>query len=96
MDNESRSSSSQRSNMFGEKQNATSSTYGSAKSVDKYANAKAISSADLFGDEPNASGQTPQSKVILFYHVTRSSAPANCHLLYKIIILCNILNCTKS
>ena len=67
MDNESRSSSSQRSNMFGDKQNATSSTYGSAKSVDKYANAKAISSADLFGDEPNASGQTPQSKVLLFY-----------------------------
>lgn len=69
MDAESRSSSN-RSNMFGEKQNTTtsssSSTYGSAKSVDKYANAKAISSADLFGDEPDASGQTPQSKVAYF------------------------------
>lgn len=62
---ESRSSNSR--NMFGET-SKSASTYSSPKSVDsnKYANAKAISSADLFGDEPDASGQTPQSKLSQF------------------------------
>ena len=46
----------------------TSSAYSSPKSVDseKYKNAKAISSADLFGDEPIGSPDSPQSKLAQF------------------------------
>ena len=41
---------------------------GPAKSLDsnRYANAKAISSADLFGDEPDERGDTPQSRLDKF------------------------------
>ena len=46
----------------------TKSSYSSPKSVDssKYKNAKAISSADLFGDEPIGSPNSPQSKLNQF------------------------------
>jgi len=33
---------------------------------DRYKNAKAISSADLFGDEPDERGETPQSRLDKF------------------------------
>ena len=45
------------------------STYSAPKSIDsnKYGNAKAISSADLFGDDPiGGSGDTPSSKLDKF------------------------------
>ena len=34
--------------------------------TDRYKNAKAISSADLFGDEPDERGETPQSRLDKF------------------------------
>ena len=41
---------------------------GPSKSLneDRYKNAKAISSQDLFGDEPDERGETPQSRLNKF------------------------------